>query len=561
MTAKQIIENGKAILGIEFGSTRIKAVLINPDHKVIAQGSHNWENQLVDGLWTYSLEAIWFGLQDCYANLRREVREKYDTEIEILASIGISAMMHGYMAFNEKNEILVPFRTWRNTNTGKAAKELSDLFVYNIPLRWSISHLYEAILDNEEHIKDIKFQTTLAGYIHWQLTGCKVLGIGDASGMMPVDPETKTYNSAMVEKFNKLIAPCGFGWTILDIFPKVLVAGENAGFLTPEGAHKLDISGHLKAGIPLCPPEGDAGTGMAATNAVKQRTGNVSAGTSSFSMIVLEKDLSKPYEPIDIVTTPDGSLVAMVHCNNCTSDINAWVKKNTDDMIPTLLEEISPEAMMYLINAVAFDAKWATPYEEYQISDGDFTAADGTAQTVPMMHSTERNFLSDAHARGFLKYYEQGYAFAALLPEEGLSPEDYLAALTADSLQEMLWNPEDCEVCAALPQYAYDYNTELSAMLKRMGMATAFTDDADFSQITTDLPLYISRVQHKTHIEVNSAGTKAAAVTSVEIRCGSAIMEEERVEVVTLDRPFLYLILDTKNKLPVFIGIVNTIEN
>jgi sugar (pentulose or hexulose) kinase len=199
------------------------------------------------------------------------------------------------------------------------------LFVYNIPLRWSISHLYEAILDNEEHVKDIKFQTTLAGYIHWQLTGQKVLGIGDASGMIPVDPDTKTYNATMVEKFNKLIEPKGFGWTLLDIFPKVLVAGENAGFLTPEGAKKLDISGHLKAGIPLCPPEGDAGTGMAATNAVKQRTGNVSAGTSSFSMIVLEKDLSKPYEPIDIVTTPDGSLVAMVHCNNCTSDINAWV--------------------------------------------------------------------------------------------------------------------------------------------------------------------------------------------------------------------------------------------
>ncbi|MBQ4148036.1 MAG: FGGY-family carbohydrate kinase [Prevotella sp.] len=325
MNAKEIIQSGKAILGIEFGSTRIKAVLIDPEYKVIAQGSHNWENQLVDGLWTYSIEAIWFGLQDCYANLRKEVLEKYDTEIEILASIGISAMMHGYMAFDDKDEILVPFRTWRNTNTGKAAKELSDLFVYNIPLRWSISHLYEAILDNEEHVKDIKFQTTLAGYIHWQLTGKKVLGIGDASGMIPVDPDTKTYNADMVEKFNKLIEPRGFGWTLLDIFPKVLVAGEDAGYLTPEGAHKLDISGHLKAGIPLCPPEGDAGTGMVATNAVKQRTGNVSAGTSSFSMIVLEKDLSKPYEPIDIVTTPDGSLVAMVHCNNCTSDINAWV--------------------------------------------------------------------------------------------------------------------------------------------------------------------------------------------------------------------------------------------
>ena len=325
MTAKETIQQGKAILGIEFGSTRIKAVLIDEENKPIAQGSHTWENQLVDGLWTYSTEAIWYGLQDCYADLRKNVIKDYDTEIEILGGIGISAMMHGYMAFDEKNEILVPFRTWRNTNTGKAAKALSDLFVYNIPLRWSISHLYEAILDNEEHVKDIKFQTTLAGYIHWQLTGQKVLGIGDASGMIPVDPDTKTYNAAMVEKFNKLIEPKGFSWTLLDIFPKVLVAGENAGFLTPEGAKRLDISGHLKAGIPLCPPEGDAGTGMAATNAVKQRTGNVSAGTSSFSMIVLEKDLSKPYEPIDIVTTPDGSLVAMVHCNNCTSDINAWV--------------------------------------------------------------------------------------------------------------------------------------------------------------------------------------------------------------------------------------------
>ena len=325
MTARETIQQGKAILGIEFGSTRIKAVLIDEENNPIAQGSHTWENQLVDGLWTYSTEAIWYGLQDCYADLRKNVMKEYDTEIEILRSIGVSAMMHGYMAFNDKNEILVPFRTWRNTNTGKAAKALSELFVYNIPLRWSISHLYEAILDNEEHVKDIKFQTTLAGYIHWQLTGQKVLGIGDASGMIPVDPGTKTYNATMVEKFNKLIEPKGFGWTLLDIFPKVLVAGENAGFLTPDGAKKLDISGHLKAGIPLCPPEGDAGTGMAATNAVKQRTGNVSAGTSSFSMIVLEKDLSKPYEPIDIVTTPDGSLVAMVHCNNCTSDINAWV--------------------------------------------------------------------------------------------------------------------------------------------------------------------------------------------------------------------------------------------
>ncbi len=325
MTAKETIKQGKAILGIEFGSTRIKAVLIDENNNPIAQGSHAWENQLVNGLWTYSIEAIWYGLQDCYADLRKNVLKEYDVEIENLAAIGISAMMHGYMAFNDKDEILVPFRTWRNTNTGKAAAELSELFVYNIPLRWSISHLYQCILDKDEHVKDIKFQTTLAGYVHWQLTGEKVIGVGDASGMIPVDPETKTYNATMVQKFDKLVEPYHFGWKLLDIFPKVLVAGENAGSLTAEGAKRLDVSGHLKPGCPLCPPEGDAGTGMAATNAVKQRTGNVSAGTSSFSMIVLEKDLSKPYEAIDMVTTPDGSLVAMVHCNNCTSDLNAWV--------------------------------------------------------------------------------------------------------------------------------------------------------------------------------------------------------------------------------------------
>ena len=324
-SAKTIIESGKAILGIEFGSTRIKAVLIDQENKPIAQGSHEWENQLVDGLWTYSIDAIWNGVQDCYADLRANVKKLYDTEIETLSAIGISAMMHGYMAFNEKNEILVPFRTWRNTNTGKAAAELSELFVYNIPLRWSISHLYQCILEDNDHVKDIKYLTTLAGYIHWQITGEKVLGIGDASGMLPIDPETKNYSSDMVEKFNSLVAPKGYAWKLQDILPKVLVAGEGAGCLTEEGAKLLDVSGNLKAGVPVCPPEGDAGTGMVATNAVKQRTGNVSAGTSSFSMIVLEKDLSKPYEMIDMVTTPDGSLVAMVHCNNCTSDLNAWV--------------------------------------------------------------------------------------------------------------------------------------------------------------------------------------------------------------------------------------------
>lgn len=323
--AKSTILAGKAVLGIEFGSTRIKAVLIDQQNKPIAQGSHTWENQLVDGLWTYSLDAIWTGLQDCYSDLRKDVSRQYGIEIESLAAIGISAMMHGYMAFDAKDNLLVPFRTWRNTNTGKAAAELSKLFVYNIPLRWSISHLYECILENDAHVKDIKFQTTLAGYIHWALTGRKVLGVGDASGMMPVDPKTGKFDAAMVEKFDKFIEPKGYGWKLMDIFPEVLSAGEDAGYLTEEGAAKLDVSGHLKAGIPFCPPEGDAGTGMVATNSVRQRTGNVSAGTSSFSMIVLEKELSKPYDVIDMVTTPDGSLVAMVHCNNCTSEINSWV--------------------------------------------------------------------------------------------------------------------------------------------------------------------------------------------------------------------------------------------
>ena len=323
--AKSVIESGKAVLGIEFGSTRIKAVLIDEENKPIAQGSHTWENQLVDGLWTYSIDAIWNGVQDCYSDLRADVKKQYDTEITSLAAIGISAMMHGYMAFNDKEEILVPFRTWRNTNTGKAATELSELFVFNVPLRWSISHLYQCILEDMEHVKDITFLTTLAGYIHWQLTGEKVLGVGDASGMLPIDSTTKDYSADMVEKFNKLIAPKGYNWTLLDILPKVLCAGEAAGNLTDKGAKLLDVSGNLKSGIPLCPPEGDAGTGMVATNAVKQRTGNVSAGTSSFSMLVLEKELTKPYEVIDMVTTPDGSPVAMVHCNNCTSDLNAWV--------------------------------------------------------------------------------------------------------------------------------------------------------------------------------------------------------------------------------------------
>ena len=322
---KCLIESGKAVLGIEFGSTRIKAVLIDEENKPIASGSHEWENQLVNGIWTYSLDAIWTGLQDCYSDLVADVKKQYDAEIESLAAIGFSAMMHGYMAFNKEDELLVPFRTWRNTITGEASEKLFNEFNYNIPQRWSIAHLYQAILNGEEHVKDVAFFTTLAGYIHWQLTGEKVIGVGDASGMFPIDDATRDFNAGMIEKFNELVAPKGYGWKLEELLPKVLLAGDDAGKLTEEGAKKLDVSGKLKAGIPMCPPEGDAGTGMAATNAVAVRTGNVSAGTSIFAMIVLEKELSKPYPELDMVTTPSGDLVAMVHCNNCTSDLNAWV--------------------------------------------------------------------------------------------------------------------------------------------------------------------------------------------------------------------------------------------
>ena len=322
---KNTIAAGKAVLGIEFGSTRIKAVLIDENNAPIASGSHEWENQLVDNIWTYSLDAIWAGLQDAYAQMVADVKKQYDVEVEKLAGLGFSAMMHGYMVFDENDEILVPFRTWRNSITGPASEELTKLFNFHIPQRWSIAHLYQAILNGEDHVSKIKFQTTLEGYIHWKLTGEKVLGIGEASGMFPVDMNTKDYNQTMVDQFDALIADRKLPWKLRDIFPKVLVAGENAGTLTAEGAKLLDPTGKLQAGVPVCPPEGDAGTGMVATNSVKVRTGNVSAGTSVFGMVVLEKDLSKAYDEIDIVTTPTGYPVAMAHCNNCTSDLNAWV--------------------------------------------------------------------------------------------------------------------------------------------------------------------------------------------------------------------------------------------
>lgn len=322
---KDAILMGKTTLGIELGSTRIKAVLVNEENEPIASGSHDWENQFIDNVWTYHLEDIWRGVQDSYGQMASDVKNKYGVELTAIGAIGFSGMMHGYMAFDEGKELLVPFRTWRNTITGPASEQLTKEFQYQIPQRWSIAHLYQAILNKESHVKSIRFLTTLAGYIHWKLTGEKVLGVGEASGMFPIDIKTKDFNKTMLTQFNKLIASKEYSWKIEDILPKVLVAGESAGVLTEEGAKLLDVSGKLKAGIPLCPPEGDAGTGMVATNSVAKRTGNVSAGTSVFAMAVLEKELSKVYEEIDLVTTPSGDLVAMVHCNNCTSDLNAWV--------------------------------------------------------------------------------------------------------------------------------------------------------------------------------------------------------------------------------------------
>lgn len=322
---KEAIVNGNTALGIELGSTRIKAVLVNEENLPIASGSHDWENQLVDGIWTYSLEDIWTGVQHSYQELAADVREKYGVEIETLGAVGFSAMMHGYMAFDKDDNLLVPFRTWRNTITGQASEELTELFDYHIPQRWSIAHLYQAILNGEKHVAQISFMTTLAGYIHWKLTGQKALGVGEASGMFPIDIETRDFNERMIGQFDELVSQRDYGWKLRDILPKVLVAGEHAGTLSEEGAKLLDVSGKLKAGVPFCPPEGDAGTGMAATNSVARRTGNVSAGTSVFAMVVLEKELSKVYPELDLVTTPSGDLVAMVHCNNCTSDLNAWV--------------------------------------------------------------------------------------------------------------------------------------------------------------------------------------------------------------------------------------------
>nr|WP_297426557.1 FGGY-family carbohydrate kinase [uncultured Actinotalea sp.] len=325
-THRDDVVEGSTALGIELGSTRIKAVLVARDGATLATGTSDWENELLDGRWTYSLDAVWSGLQECVAALHADVERRYGTRLTTVGALGVSGMMHGYLPFDADGELLVPFRTWRNTSTGTAAAELSERLGFNIPLRWSVAHLYQAVLDEEPHVERVAHLTTLAGYVHWRLTGRQVLGVGDASGMFPVDPATRDYDARMLEQADALLTARGPGLRLADLLPDVLVAGQDAGTLTADGAALLDPSGTLQPGARLCPPEGDAGTGMVATNAVAPRTGNVSVGTSVFAMVVLERPLGAVHHELDVVTTPAGDLVAMVHCNNGASELDAWAR-------------------------------------------------------------------------------------------------------------------------------------------------------------------------------------------------------------------------------------------
>ena len=342
--AGEAITSGRTALGIELGSTRIKAVLIGPDHAPLAVGSSDWENQFVDRLWTYSLDDVWSGVQHSVAALAEDVQRRHGVELAGVGALGVSAMMHGYLAFDADGALLTPFRTWRNTNTGRSAERLSTEFGFNIPHRWSVAHLYQAILDREEHLGRLHHLTTLAGYVHWQLTGEQVLGIGDASGMFPIDSGTGGYDTTMLARFDQLAAEAGVELSLAELLPAIALAGQPAGTLTPAGAELLDPTGRLRPGIPLCPPEGDAGTGMVATNSVAPRTGNVSAGTSIFAMVVLEQELSRVHHELDLVTTPAGDPVAMVHCNNGASELDAWAGLFTD-FARALGAEVDPSAV------------------------------------------------------------------------------------------------------------------------------------------------------------------------------------------------------------------------
>ena len=397
--ATSAVTSGRTALGIEFGSTRIKAVLIGPDHQPLAVGAHDWENQFVDRIWTYSTDAIRDGLQRCYASLAADVRQRYGTDLVTVGSLGVSAMMHGYLAFDDAGELLVPFRTWRNTITAQASEELTALFGYHIPQRWSIAHLWQAVLNGEEHVSRIASINTLAGYVHHQLTGERVLGVGDASGMFPIDPETGGYHARMLDAFDARASEHGVAWKVAGLLPVPLAAGEPAGRLTEAGARLLDPSGTLQAGVPLCPPEGDAGTGMVATNSVRPRTGNVSAGTSIFAMVVLERELSRPFEEIDLVTTPAGDLVAMAHCNNGASELNAWAG---------LFGE--------------FAAALGTPADPGAVFEALFTAALAGAPDAGGL--VAYNYLSGEHNIGL----EEGRPLFVRTPDSTLSLANFMRA-------------------------------------------------------------------------------------------------------------------------------------
>lgn len=394
------IENGQTVLGIELGSSRIKSVLINRSGSILGQGDFSWENSLINGVWTYSLDDVWTGIQTSYKDLAENINAEYGVELTTVGSIGISAMMHGYLPLDKSGNLLTSFRTWRNTMTEDATKILIEKFDFNIPQRWSIAHLYHAILNKEEHVADIDFLTTLAGYVHWKLTGEKVLGIGDASGMFPIDDKTYDYDQRMLKIFNNLVAAEKFSWKVEDLLPKVLLAGEEAGALTEEGAKLLDPRGNLSAGIPMAPPEGDAGTGMVATNSITQRTGNVSAGTSIFGMVVLEKSLSKVHVELDMVTTPSGSPVAMAHCNNCTSDLDAWVR-----VFSELIERLDLDVPKYKL----YDALY-------------FSALDGDKDCGGIM---THNYVSGEHVTGFT----EGRPLVVRTPNANFNLPNYMRAM------------------------------------------------------------------------------------------------------------------------------------
>lgn len=395
----------KLYLGIELGSTRIKSVLINEAYKPVAIGSHTWENRLENGFWTYHESEIWAGLQSSYADLVKN----YGKPLAKISRIGVSAMMHGYVPLGKDGALLCPFRTWRNTNTGEAAAILRDRFGHNIPMRWSVAHLYQAILNGESHLENIDFLTTLAGYVHFKLTGERVLGIGDASGMFPIDCEACDYNGGMMKIFDALAAEKNFRRKLGDILPKVLSAGENAGQLTSEGAKLLDPSGALPPGTPVCPPEGDAGTGMTATNSVTMLTGNVSAGTSIFAMVVLEKPLSRVYPELDIVTTPDGKNVAMVHCNNCTSDLDAWIKLFGEIISAHTNTSVPPSALYEMLYKSAL-----------------FGEPDGGGLMAC-------NYLSGEHNTGF----EEGRPLFMRLPNSALTMSNFMRVMLLSAISTL----------------------------------------------------------------------------------------------------------------------------